>query len=246
MRIKDSFDDGVQVLHLHGDFDAADASAFDAHIDRAIEHQHVRVVFDCRDLGDLTSSGLVALVRARKRLQEHGGGLTFARMRPDACAAFHAVGLDRCVTCFDTVGDAISHFEEAVAPPVTLLGELAATPHDVDLEFSFVGEGQAAVVGRDPLGARLTAVNLEGVSFRPKDAALACERPWLFAHGVPLRLTFALRVDETVYPITTAAAVASLKEASCEHPLVVARFTHLLVADRVVIEMVLHSGHDRG
>ena len=97
MRIKDSFDDGVQVLRLHGDFDAADASEFDAHIDRAIEQQHVRVVFDCRDLGDLTSSGLVALVRARKRLQEHGGGLTFARMRPDACAAFHAVGLDRII-----------------------------------------------------------------------------------------------------------------------------------------------------
>lgn len=245
MRIRDTFEEGVQILHVVGDFGVDEAESLYAHVDHAIDLHRVRVVLDVADVGEVTSGGLVAVLRARKRLQERGGGLAIAHPPKSVFAAFQTVGLDRCVTCFDSVQEAVSHFDDAVARTTTLLGEIAMRPRCVTLEFVFTGPGQSAVAGVRPYAADLTAVNALGVEFHPRDPSLLADRPWLFAHDVPLRLSFHLRADHTEYPVCTAASVVSCGESAADPLAVLARFTHLLVADRVVIEMYMHHGHDQ-
>jgi anti-anti-sigma factor len=245
MKIRDTCEAGVHVLHMEGDFGGDTAESLYAHLDQAIDRQHFRVVLDAQGVGAVTSGALVALVRARKRLLALGGGLAIAHLPPAAFDALHSVGLDRRVTCFDTVDEAVSHFDDAVPCGTTVLGELAATPHGVWVDVSLPEHPHASSSGPPTCRATLDAIGLRGAQFSLLEPTLVAETERLLAPGAPLRLGFELLVDHTHYPVSTVAHVVSRSATPPDRGLrVVAEFTHLLVADRMVIEMYLHHGRD--
>jgi anti-anti-sigma factor len=85
--------DGAIQVALVGELDLASISALDEELDRT-HAWGKRVILDLRKLQFVDSSGLHALLRVDRRLQETGGSLTIIRGPRPIERLFNLTGLD--------------------------------------------------------------------------------------------------------------------------------------------------------
>ena len=106
-------DQGVRVLRLLGSFEYTDAPRFSALVEESIEAGHTRLVVDAEHMRLVCSAAFSALLQARSRLDELGGGLVIAALPPFASEIFRTLGLDRKITSFETVAEGVAFHDAA-------------------------------------------------------------------------------------------------------------------------------------
>jgi anti-sigma B factor antagonist len=99
---------GHLVVELHGELDFSGAGALRPYLDTVTRRIHDPVIADLRPVAFLDCAGLSLLVRASRRVREHGGRLLVVCTRPLHLRTMHLTGLDQMIPHFPTLDDALS------------------------------------------------------------------------------------------------------------------------------------------
>jgi anti-sigma B factor antagonist len=86
--------EGTVTLSLDGEIDLANADELEARLDALVTSTTGDLRVDCNDLEFIDSSGLAALVRARRQLMETGRALVIVRARPALRQVLEVLALD--------------------------------------------------------------------------------------------------------------------------------------------------------
>jgi anti-anti-sigma factor len=102
--------DGVSVAHPSGRLDLLSASQFKRSLVDAVSHGRHRIVVDMGEVTFLDSSGLGALIGVLKAARLAGGDVRIARAREQALLVLGVTALDRVLTPYGTVEDAVDAY----------------------------------------------------------------------------------------------------------------------------------------
>ncbi len=105
--------DQVYCIEPQGRLDAVTVPALEAVLDQHLAASHVRLVLDMAGVAYLSSSGLRALLRARKAAQAGGGDVVLCNMRPRVREVFEMIGFTSLFRVFDGVAEAAASFSAA-------------------------------------------------------------------------------------------------------------------------------------
>ena len=89
-----------------------EAKSFQARVFRAIEEEHVKVVANLKDVSWMNSSGLGMLMGGLTTLRSSGGDLRLAHVPDRVRRPITVTKLDRVLTMFDSVDEAVQSFVE--------------------------------------------------------------------------------------------------------------------------------------
>ena len=101
----------IKVLHLRGRLDLAAAPEFERRVKMLIGAGEKKIVFDCRDLKYVSSSGLGAFIACGKELS-NDGKLVFAGLNQHVESLFEMTGVSRVFTIYKTKEDALGRLAE--------------------------------------------------------------------------------------------------------------------------------------
>lgn len=87
-------DQEIDVVEVHGDLDLATAPTLKRRLRNAIDEGWRRVVVDLTDVTFIDSSGIAALVFARRRLESSGGAIAIVAPSDQQQHVFRLTGLD--------------------------------------------------------------------------------------------------------------------------------------------------------
>ena len=90
--------DGVHAVHLAGDLEAANLTAFEIDVDRAIARGELAVVVDLSDAAFVASAAVNAMFRVCRKLRQAGGALAVVCDDPQALRVIEITGLDQAAT----------------------------------------------------------------------------------------------------------------------------------------------------
>ncbi|KAA1416839.1 STAS domain-containing protein [Nocardioides humilatus] len=107
MQIEQSERDGVVVLSTSGRFNMMSAPRVKTRIDETVAAGSARIVVDLSEVDFIDSSGLGALIGGLKTARQAGGDLRIAAAGEQVVTVLKLTNLDRILTPFDTVEDAI-------------------------------------------------------------------------------------------------------------------------------------------
>lgn len=184
MEILSSYADGIQSLHLVGNFDTTDVETFHAHVEESIDGQKFRVLVDAEQMRFINSTALGSLIRAQKRLQQYGGDLAIANLPSFASGVFKTLGLDRKIRCFDAADQATDYLRSVGAEGVGVEGEQ-------EVGFTFSGDDQISVAGEEPRMGTMKNIGEFGVQFQWENLD-SLDVDMMFEAGAPVRLRFRL------------------------------------------------------
>jgi anti-sigma B factor antagonist len=105
----------VVVLSLKGQLDALTAGTMKPVMDELISSHSNRVVFNLDELTLIDSSGVGAIVSIFKRSRAQGGDTKIAHLSKQPKEVFRLLRLDKALSIFDTVEQAIEAFKSS--PP---------------------------------------------------------------------------------------------------------------------------------
>jgi anti-anti-sigma factor len=95
------------VVTPRGELDHHTAEVLAAPMGEAVEAGAVRLVVDCSGLEFCDSTGLNVLLGARLRVEERGGGVHLAAMRPTVARVFEITGAEAVFTVHETLAAAL-------------------------------------------------------------------------------------------------------------------------------------------
>jgi anti-anti-sigma factor len=98
--------DGATVIHVMGELDLSTVAAFDT----ALEQPHAsgRVIVVLSDCTFIDSSALQSLVRAERAARDRGGSLALVAPSQPARRVLEVAALDRFVSVFESVAEALT------------------------------------------------------------------------------------------------------------------------------------------
>lgn len=102
--------DQVYCIEPQGRLDAVTVPALESVLDQHLAANHVRLVLDMAGVTYLSSSGLRALLRARKGAQAAGGDVVLCNMTPRVREVFEMIGFTSLFRVFDGVAEASASF----------------------------------------------------------------------------------------------------------------------------------------
>lgn len=102
----------VQVYGIapHGRLDAVTVPDLDAILDEQLRSGHMQLVLDLAGVTYLSSSGLRALLRARKLAQAGGGDVVLCGMSPRVREVFEMIGFTSLFRVFERATEAAASF----------------------------------------------------------------------------------------------------------------------------------------
>lgn len=83
-----------QVIYVRGEIDFATAPKLDEVVHNLIDSGATSLTFDFQDVTFMDSEGLKVLLRAQRRLKEHGGSIRISHCSRTVTRAFEVLGLD--------------------------------------------------------------------------------------------------------------------------------------------------------
>ena len=107
--------DQVYCIEPQGRLDAVTVPALEAVLDQHLAAKHVRLVVDMSGVAYLSSSGLRALLRARKGAQAAGGDVVLCNMTPRVREVFEMIGFTSLFRVFAAVPEAVASFSGRTA-----------------------------------------------------------------------------------------------------------------------------------
>ena len=100
-------DEGLVLLALTGELDAAPTGRVQAAVDGVLADGKTLVVVDLTALSFCDSTGLGALVRVNRRIREAGGSVVVAGAQGPVARLLRLMSMERVLVLADDVGDAL-------------------------------------------------------------------------------------------------------------------------------------------
>jgi anti-anti-sigma factor len=107
--------DEVYRIAPEGRLDAVTVPTLEAVLVEHLDKGHVRLIADLRDVTYISSSGLRALLRARRQAQAGGGDVVLSGLSPRVHEVFEMIGFTSLFRLFDRVEEAAASFANSVA-----------------------------------------------------------------------------------------------------------------------------------
>ena len=233
MEILSSHEDGIQYLHLVGNFDTTDVETFHAHVEESIDAQNFRVLVNAEGMRFINSTALGSLIRAQKRLQQYGGDLAIAALPSFAAGVFKTLGLDRKIRCFGGVDQAVDFLRSVGAEGVGVEG-------DQQVGFSFVGDDQIAVAGDEPRIGTMKSIGEYGVQFLWENLD-SLDVDTMFASGAPVRVRFRLPLYHESHMFHADATIVNATVTAGNKVTVQTKFTNLSDVERRAIQQFVRD-----
>ena len=105
--------DQVYSIEPQGRLDAVTVPALETVLNEHLTAGHVRLVLDMTGVTYLSSSGLRAMLRARKLAQAGGGDVVLCGMTPRVREIFEMIGFTSLFKVFDDAAAAAASFRKA-------------------------------------------------------------------------------------------------------------------------------------
>jgi anti-anti-sigma factor len=110
-----ALNDTVYRVAPQGRLDAVTVPEFETVLDQVLGAGHVRLVVDLGDVTYVSSSGLRALLRARRQAQGGGGDVVLCNMNPRVREVFEMIGFNNLFRIFTRAGEAAEALAGTVA-----------------------------------------------------------------------------------------------------------------------------------
>ena len=104
--LQEALPEQVYRIAPQGSLDAVTVPALEAVIDEQLNARHFRLVIDLSDVAYLSSSGLRALLRARRQAQAGGGDVALCAMNERVAEVFEMIGFNNLFRIFATAAEA--------------------------------------------------------------------------------------------------------------------------------------------
>lgn len=233
MEILSSVDDGIQYLHLVGNFDTTDVDTFQAHVEEAVDAQHFKVLVNASQMRFINSTALGSLIRAQKRLQQYGGDLSVAELPTFAAGVFKTLGLDRKIRCFGEESEALDYLQSVGSEGISVEG-------DQQVGFTFVGEEQLTVAGDEPRLGVMKSIGEYGVQFQWENLD-GLDADTMFTTGAPVRVRFRLPLYHESHMFHADAEVVNSTVTAGNKVTVQTKFTNLSDVERRAIQQFVRD-----
>jgi anti-anti-sigma factor len=104
--VQEALSDQVYRLAPQGRMDAVTVPSFETVVDEHHTAGHIRLVVDLSGVTYISSSGLRALLRARRQAQAGGGDVALCAMSERVTEVFDMIGFDKLFRIFPRASDA--------------------------------------------------------------------------------------------------------------------------------------------
>ena len=105
----------MEVITLHGEFDAYSMPMLGDRLDAAIESAHYELIIDMCDVTFVDMSTLNRVMRAMKEVYRHNGHLVIACASRNVLRAIDLAGMRHSVRVYDTRDQAFLHLRDRAA-----------------------------------------------------------------------------------------------------------------------------------
>jgi anti-anti-sigma factor len=113
--LQETLPEQVQRIAPQGRLDAVTVPALETLIDEHIAARHVRLIIDLTDVAYISSSGLRALLRARRQAQMGGGDVVLCAMNARVTEVFEMIGFNSLFRIFATAAEAAAALAHDIA-----------------------------------------------------------------------------------------------------------------------------------
>jgi anti-anti-sigma factor len=103
----------VQRIAPQGRLDAVTVPALEAAIDEQLNARHFRLIIDLAEVGYMSSSGLRALLRARRQAQTGGGDVVLCAMNDRVTEVFEMIGFNNLFKIYATPTEAAAALSQS-------------------------------------------------------------------------------------------------------------------------------------
>ncbi len=100
-------------VKVDGRLDAATVTIFEQALQQLLADKHSRLVVDLANVSYISSSGLRALITARRQARAQGGDIVLCCMSPRVLQVFDMIGFSSVFGVYDDVGQAVLAFAPA-------------------------------------------------------------------------------------------------------------------------------------
>ena len=100
--------DGYSIVEVSGEVDVFTAPQLDEQLSGLVEAGSYQLVVDLSNVEFLDSTGLGVLVKALKRVREHGGSLSVVTATDRISKVFRITGLDTAIGLHGTIDEAVA------------------------------------------------------------------------------------------------------------------------------------------
>lgn len=99
--------DGQTVVALQGRLDTTQADAVEKKIVEVLDQKHNRIIFDCKEMDYISSSGLRIFLIAQKKMMATGGKLKLCNLQPGIQEIFDMSGFSMIFSIFTDLDTAL-------------------------------------------------------------------------------------------------------------------------------------------
>lgn len=107
MEIHYHVENGILMIAIDGRLDAASAPVAEGEINKALQGEQSRLLFDLSGLEYLSSGGLRVILSAAKEIRRRGGKVALAALKPYVYEIFEVSGFTAMIPIKDTVEEGI-------------------------------------------------------------------------------------------------------------------------------------------
>jgi anti-anti-sigma factor len=104
------------VLFLTGYIDTYNSNYFQKRIQRVIEGGYTKLIFHCRGLNYVSSTGIGSFTAFLKGVKPRGGDLVLLEIQPKVYEVFQLLGFSQFFNIKDTMDDSIAFFCSSASP----------------------------------------------------------------------------------------------------------------------------------
>ena len=99
--------DNFSVLNIDGRIDSSNFTVFEEEINRILNNSVTNIIFNCKGLNYISSSGLRVFLVAQKKIISLKGRLYLCNMQPAIKEIFSISGFSNIFRIFDTLEEAL-------------------------------------------------------------------------------------------------------------------------------------------
>lgn len=111
--LQEAFPGQVYRIVPQGRLDAVTVPALETAIDDQLSARHFRLIIDLSEVGYMSSSGLRALLRARRQAQTGGGDVVLCAMNERVTEVFEMIGFNNLFRIYPTAVEAAAAWAQS-------------------------------------------------------------------------------------------------------------------------------------
>ncbi len=104
--------DSACIIHLDGFIDTYNSSFFQTKVTKIVAFNYKALIFDCKNLSYVSSTGIGAFINLWKAIRLQGGNFVFLDVQSKVMEVFQLLGFSKSFTFADSMDEAIAAFKK--------------------------------------------------------------------------------------------------------------------------------------